>query len=105
MLGCDEKKGYISMTLDKNIITIVTFKVMKLDSDIIDSITNLNKNKVEALINEDEIYEKIMIEIENDKKIKSTWAKSFAQSNGDENKANALYINLRIEEIKKSQNI
>jgi len=52
-------------------------------------------------INEDEVYEKVMLEIEEDKKIKSTWAKAFAQSQGDENKAKALYINLRVDECKK----
>ncbi len=51
-------------------------------------------------INEDEIYEQIMIEIEEDKKIKSTWAKALAQSDGDDKKANSLYINLRVEKIK-----
>lgn len=48
-------------------------------------------------INEDEIYEKIMIEIEEDKKVKSTWAKALAQSDGDKNKAEAIYIKLRFE--------
>ena len=50
-------------------------------------------------INEDEIYEKIMIEIEEDKKVKSTWAKALAQSNGDKDKAEAIYIKLRFEAL------
>ena len=50
-------------------------------------------------LTEDEIYEKIMLEIEEDKKVKSTWAKVYAQSGGDENKAKALYISLRVQEI------
>lgn len=50
-------------------------------------------------INEDEIYEKIMIEIEEDKKVKSTWAKALAQSDGDKNKAESIYIKMRVDEI------
>jgi hypothetical protein len=62
--------------------------------EIITSITN------NLEISEDEIYEKIMIEIEEDKKVKSTWAKALAQSDGDDKKANSLYINLRVEKLK-----
>lgn len=55
-------------------------------------------------INEDEMYEKVMIEIEEDKKVKSTWAKSLAQSEGDKDKAESIYINLRVEQIKNENN-
>ena len=51
-------------------------------------------------INEDEIYEQIMIEIEEDKKVKSTWAKALAQSDGDRDKAESLYIKFRFIDIK-----
>ena len=51
-------------------------------------------------INEDEIYEKIMIEIEQDNKVKSTWAKALSQSDGNKDKAESLYISMRFEEIK-----
>lgn len=57
--------------------------------------SNLNFN-----IDEDKIYEKIMLEIEDAKKVKSTWARALAQSNGDDKKANSLYINFRFKEIK-----
>lgn len=50
-------------------------------------------------LNEDEIYERIMIEIEEDNKIKSTWGRALAQSDGDKNKAESLYINLRVKMI------
>ena len=53
-----------------------------------------------STINDFEIYEKIMIEIETDNEIKSTWAKALSQSDGDDKKANSLYINLRVQEIK-----
>jgi len=52
-------------------------------------------------LNEDEIYEQIMIEIEEDKKVKSTWAKALAQSDGNKDKAESLYINFRFVDIKK----
>ena len=48
-------------------------------------------------INEDEIYDNVMLEIEEDKKIRSTWAKALSLSDGDENKANSLYIKLRVD--------
>lgn len=50
-------------------------------------------------MNEDEIYEQIMIEIEEDKKVKSTWAKALAQSDGDRDKAESLYINFRFLQV------
>lgn len=42
------------------------------------SITISNNSEM----NEDEIYEEIMIEIEENKKVKSTWAKALAQNDG-----------------------
>lgn len=56
--------------------------------------TQLNSNT------ENKIYEDIMAEIDENKKIKSTWAKALSQSDGNENKANSLYITLRVNEIK-----
>lgn len=53
-------------------------------------------------IDEDEIYEKIMIEIEENKKVKSTWGKALAQSDGNKDKAESLYIRIRLNEIKKN---
>lgn len=50
-------------------------------------------------LNEDEIYEKIMLEIEEDRKIKGTWARALAQSEGNKDKAESLYINLRVQNI------
>lgn len=65
--------------------------------------TTKNENQTTKIINleinEDEIYEKIMIEIEEDKKIKSTWAKALAQSDGDDKKAESLYIKFRFEAL------
>lgn len=50
-------------------------------------------------MNEDEIYEKVMLEIEQDKKVKSAWAKALALSEGDKSKETSLYINLRVNDI------
>jgi len=54
-------------------------------------------NKIDEIvisedINEDEIYE----QVEEDNKIKSTWAKALSQSDGDKDKAESLYIKLRV---------
>jgi hypothetical protein len=63
--------------------------------NLINTDTVDNKNE----INENKIYEKVMIEIEEDKKVKSIWAKVFSQSDGDINKAQALYIKTRVNDI------
>lgn len=65
--------------------------------------SSLNKNTSipnNFEINEDEIYEKIMMEIEKDKKIKSTWAKALSQSDGERDKAESFYIKSRFDNIK-----
>ena len=40
-----------------------------------------------------------MLEIEEDRKIKGTWARALAQSEGNKDKAESLYINLRVQNI------
>jgi uncharacterized membrane protein YhaH (DUF805 family) len=64
---------------------------------------NCNNNDMNFEINEDNIYEQVMVEIEENKKVKSAWAKALAQSQGDENKAKALYISMRVQEIQREQ--
>lgn len=64
---------------------------------------NLNISGNIVTLDENEIYEKIMLEIEEDKKVKSTWAKALAQSDGNKDKAESLYINMRFEELKYEQ--
>lgn len=66
--------------------------------------TNLKKDNPIAL-NEDELYEKVMIEIEEDKKVKSTWAKALAQGDGDKDKAESLYIKERVKKLKEENKI
>ena len=51
-------------------------------------------------IDESKIYEDIMIEIEQDNKVKSTWAKALSQSDGNRDKSESLYIKMRFDEIK-----
>lgn len=54
-------------------------------------------------LTEDEIYEKVMLEIEEDKKIKSTWGKALSQSDGNKDKAEAIYIKERVLFFKNQQ--
>lgn len=57
------------------------------------------ENQDVDLVDEDTIYEQVMLEIEEDRKVKSTWAKALAQSDGDREKTEALYIKLRVQNI------
>jgi hypothetical protein len=50
-------------------------------------------------INEDQFYEIAMIEIEEDNKVKSTWAKALIQANGEKEKLEPTYIKLRVAEL------
>ena len=47
----------------------------------------------------DVFFQKAMEELEEDRADKALWAKIFAQTGGDENKAKALYIKMRAEEL------
>ena len=63
------------------------------------------ENKDINLVDEDTMYEQVMLEIEEDNKVKATWAKALAQSDGDKDRAEALYIQFRVKEIQKLQTI
>ena len=70
------------------------------------SITKTENEMTQSLnseINEDEIYEKIMIEIEQDNKVKSTWAKALSQSDGNKDKSESLYIEMRFDFLVQEQ--
>lgn len=58
-----------------------------------------SKEEISNDIDEDSIYEQVMIEIEDDNKVKSTWAKALAQSEGNKDKTISLYIKYRTENI------
>lgn len=62
--------------------------------------TSKTDNSNISFIDEDQIYEKVMLEIEEDNKVKSTWARALAQSEGNKDKAESLYIKLRFNELK-----
>lgn len=49
---------------------------------------------------EDDIYQKIYEELESGNLVGSTWARSFEQADGDENKSKSKYISLRLKQIK-----
>lgn len=55
-------------------------------------------------ITNEQIWEMASKELVNNKR-EGLWAKCFSQSNGDENKARALYLRSRVSEIKKEFNI
>ena len=50
--------------------------------------------------NDEILYEYVMDELENDFKVKGLWAKAYANSNGDDNKIEPLYMQLRVQAIK-----
>ena len=54
-------------------------------------------------MNEEEIYELISEEIESNNTKKGLWTKAFSESEGDEQKAKALYIKHRFDQIKQTQ--
>lgn len=64
---------------------------------VIKNYSKIENNMISENINEDEIYEQVMIEIEENNKVKSTWAKALAQSDGDKNRAESIYIKLRVD--------
>jgi hypothetical protein len=54
-------------------------------------------------MNEEEIYELISEEIESNSTKKGLWTRAFSESEGDEQKAKALYIKHRFDQIKDDQ--
>jgi len=74
-----------------------TYSQVKYNDITLENNTNIEK------LSENNIYEKVMLEIEEEKKVKATWARAFSQVNGNINQAQALYINLRVEELKQQE--
>ena len=106
-------KSNIKEVAPKNDSNSLTSAVYNHSKDIINGIkpaineykenhTSLNNNSQNNNINvnESKIYEDIMNEIEQDNKVKSTWAKALSQSDGNKDKAESLYISMRFEELK-----
>lgn len=51
-------------------------------------------------INEDALFERAYLELQNNQKRISTWSRAVAQAKGDETKAEGLYIERRVNELK-----
>ena len=58
------------------------------------------KNAISNRANDTVLYEYVMSEIENNFKIKGLWAKAYANSNGNDNKIEPLYMQFRVQSIK-----
>jgi len=52
-------------------------------------------------INEDDFYEQAWIEVENNTQVKKLWAKAFAKAEGNKEKTKAIYLQVRVEQLKK----
>lgn len=65
------------------------------------------KNAIEKSVDEREeaIWAQALSELENGNRKTGIWAKSFAESLGDENKAKAIYLKIRFGEIKKNEQL
>jgi len=63
--------------------------------------TSVQSTTVKENIDEDSLYEQAINELENNTKVKSLWAKAFAKSEGNEEKAKALYIQYRVDNLNK----
>ncbi len=50
--------------------------------------------------NDDILYEYVLEEMENGTIVKGSWAKALANSDGDNNKANSIYMKYRVQTIK-----
>jgi len=55
---------------------------------------------IDSRANDDILYEYVLEEIESGTIIKGTWAKALANSDGDNNKANSIYMKYRVQTIK-----
>ena len=74
---------------------VESYKQSHARADSVDEVQNII---TEADI-DDEVYEQAMIEIDEDKKVKATWARALSQADGDKDKAEALYIQFRVKAI------
>jgi len=57
-------------------------------------------NNAVIRIDEEKYYELVASELENGMRKKGLWLKALSKSNGDENKANSLYVSFRVQAIK-----
>jgi ribosomal protein S8 len=60
---------------------------------------NLKRKKIASRILEEQLYEKVVNELQQNVRKNGLWAKAIAKSQGDEAKAKALYISLRVQSL------
>jgi len=58
------------------------------------------KKSIENRVNDTLLYEYVIEELENNTKVKGLWAKAYANSDGDSNKIEPLYMQYRVQSIK-----
>ena len=58
------------------------------------------KKAIENRVNDELLYEYVIEELEKNIKIKGLWAKAYANSDGDANKIEPLYMQYRVQAIK-----
>jgi hypothetical protein len=55
-----------------------------------------------TVMNDDEFYDEVAKEIQENRLVPGVWARAFAEANGDENRAKAIYIKLRVTQLTKA---
>lgn len=55
--------------------------------------------RVSVEVNEDALYEQVAEEIESDHLVRGVWIRAFAEADGDENRAKAIYIKTRVAQL------
>lgn len=58
----------------------------------------LNQDKLENII-DDAFYDEVAKEMQENRMIPGVWTRAFAEADGDENRAKAIYIKLRVEKM------
>ena len=51
-------------------------------------------------LSDDDLFERALDEVQNKKMVKAVWARALSESDGNEKKAEALYLKLRVQQIK-----
>jgi len=60
----------------------------------------LKQKAIDKRANDDMLYEYVLEEMENNIIVKGSWAKALANSDGDNQKANSIYMKYRVQTIK-----
>ena len=65
----------------------------------------LKLDSASTRLSDDDLFEQAYDELQNDELIKSVWARALSESDGDEKKAEALYLKLRVQQIKDEKHV